>query len=67
MTSDLGILPCACPICGSVMVQPVLERFTMTVQTVREPTAAGLAAFCCLTYGHIFFVRHADLESRLVA
>jgi hypothetical protein len=48
-------------------VQPVLEQFTVTVAWVRGPSAAGLAAFRCTYYGHVFFVRANDLETREAA
>jgi hypothetical protein len=50
-----------CPICRAFPAQPALEEYTVTVKSKNENELGGLCVYQC-TYGHVFFIREADLQ-----
>lgn len=56
--------PVSCPVCGRLIVEPVLKSFRLTAEgegLVRDVHA--MKAFHCQEQGHIFFIRVSDLEA----
>jgi len=52
-----------CPVCESVSVSPVSQKVTVMAKVDGlEHQAGGVSAYRCES-GHIFFVRHSNLES----
>jgi hypothetical protein len=54
-----------CPICGHSEIEPVLKEVTVTAMYEDfEGDIGALIVLRCLDFGHIFFVRKADMEVR---
>ncbi len=55
-----------CPICPDAPATPVLGEFEIQASSVRQSSqfVGALEAFGCQN-GHIFFVRHSDVERDL--
>ena len=52
-----------CPVCGETQIEPVLENVTVTATYDEFAGPIGaLTVLRCQVYGHIFFVRQADLQ-----
>ena len=57
--------PIMCPICTRSTLEPVLQEFTIRAQLDdQERVVGGLLAYRCGEFGHIFFVRKADVEAQ---
>ena len=55
--------PVSCPLCGRLIVEPLLETFQISAQgdgMVHDVNA--MKAFQCHEEGHIFFIRASDLN-----
>ncbi len=55
----------SCPICGRSEIEPVLKEVTVTAMYDDfEGDIGALVVLRCVYFGHIFFVRKADMEVR---
>lgn len=54
--------PMACPICELKTIERVFENVTLSAKINGDRTVGGIVAYRCTIYGHIFFVRAADVE-----
>ncbi|HET6934765.1 MAG TPA: hypothetical protein VFI72_08000 [Candidatus Angelobacter sp.] len=53
----------SCPVCGRTDIEPVLKDVKVTAMYEDfEGDIGALAVLRCLDFGHIFFVRKADME-----
>jgi hypothetical protein len=53
----------SCPICGRLIMEPLLERLHISAQGDGvDHDVNAMAAFQCQEEGHIFFVRLSGLE-----
>lgn len=52
----------ACPICKLQTIERLLPDVQISARIDGERVVGGVAAYRCLTNGHIFFVREANLE-----
>lgn len=56
--------PLSCPVCGRILVEPLLENFRISAEgdgMIHDVNA--MKAFHCQVEGHIFFIRSSDLEA----
>ena len=55
--------PALCPICARSILEPILEQIKIQAQIDGERNVGALLAFKCTEFGHLFFVRKADVEA----
>ncbi len=54
--------PVSCPVCGRLIVEPLLENFHISAQGEgMTHDVNAMKAFHCQEKGHIFFIRASDL------
>ncbi len=59
--------PLVCPICTRWELRPVFQEITIQLQVGgEEKSVAGVLGYQCMQYGHIFFVRQADIETEVL-
>jgi hypothetical protein len=57
------MIPILCPICTRSSLEPILEKVTITAQLGEERVVGGLLGYRCTEFGHVFFIRKADVEA----
>jgi hypothetical protein len=55
--------PALCPICARSTLEPILEQINIQAQIDGDRNVGGLLAYKCTEFGHLFFVRKADVEA----
>ena len=56
--------PILCPICTRSKLEPILQEVTIKAQLgADDRTVGGLLAYRCTEFGHVFFIRKADVEA----
>lgn len=59
--------PLKCPVCGEQSVEPILENVKVVAKYDGfAGDIGGLNIYRCTEWGHIFFVRTADLQREVV-
>ncbi len=57
------MIPTCCPVCGATTIERILPTLEVLVRDAGVHEVGGLYSYRCLSGGHIFFVRVADLDS----
>lgn len=55
--------PALCPICTRSSLEPILEQIKIQAKIDGDRNVGALLAYKCIEFGHLFFVREADLEA----
>jgi hypothetical protein len=55
--------PVLCPICTRSTLEPIFEEVKIKEQMDGERIVGGLLAYRCTQFGHLFFVRKADVKA----
>jgi hypothetical protein len=55
--------PVLCPICTRSTLESIFQEVKIKVEIDGVRKVGGLLAFRCSEFGHIFFVRTADVEA----
>lgn len=64
--ADAMLLPLKCPVCGERSVEPILENVKIVAKYDGfAGDIGGLKVYRCTEWGHIFFVRTADLQGEV--
>ena len=55
--------PILCPVCTRSTLEPILQKVILKAKIHDEHIVGGLLAYRCTEFGHVFFVRKADMEA----
>ena len=56
--------PILCPICTRSSLEPILQEVTIKAHVDGDNrVVGGVLAYRCTEFGHVFFIRRADVES----
>jgi hypothetical protein len=55
--------PVLCPICTRSSLEEIFQNVSMEAKIDGDRVVGGLMAFRCTEFGHVFFVRRADVEA----